>query len=84
MRAEDVAIPVETAAGDVVIDPSGGRLSLGHPACATPLLETYEIAMQLRGTAGARQVGNAALALVHAEHGMLNGSAIAIWERSDA
>ncbi len=73
-----------TFGGDVVIDPSGGRLSLGHPACATPLLETHEIALQLRGTAGARQVADAALALVHAEHGMLNGSAIAIWERSDA
>jgi acetyl-CoA C-acetyltransferase len=69
--------------GDVVIDPSGGRLSLGHPACATPLLETHEIALQLRGGAGERQVKNAALGLVHAEHGMLNGSAIAIWERSD-
>ena len=73
-----------TFGGDLVIDPSGGRLSLGHPACATPLLETYEIAMQLRGAAGARQVADAALGLVHAEHGMLNGSAIAIWERSDA
>lgn len=67
-----------------VIDPSGGRLSLGHPACATPLLETFEIAIQLRGDAGARQVDGATLGLVHAEHGMLDGSAIAIWERSDA
>jgi acetyl-CoA acetyltransferase len=73
-----------TFGGDVVIDPSGGRLSLGHPACATPLLETYEIAMQLRGGAGDRQVDGARLGLVHAEHGMLNGSAIAIWERSFA
>jgi acetyl-CoA C-acetyltransferase len=72
-----------TCGGTCVIDPSGGRLSLGHPACATPLLETYEIAQQLRGGAGERQVANAALALVHAEHGMLNGSAIAIWERTE-
>ena len=71
-----------TFGGTCVIDPSGGRLSLGHPACATPLLETYEIAIQLRGAAGERQVANAALGLVHAEHGMLDGSAIAIWERT--
>ncbi|MGE3546293.1 MAG: thiolase family protein [Kofleriaceae bacterium] len=72
-----------TFGGDVVIDPSGGRLSLGHPACATPLLSTFEILMQLRGSAGERQVKNAKLGLVHAEHGMLNGSAIAIWERNE-
>jgi acetyl-CoA C-acetyltransferase len=71
-----------TFGGTLVVDPSGGRLSLGHPACATPLLETYEIAAQLRGIAGERQVANATLGLVHAEHGMLNGSAIAIWERT--
>ena len=73
-----------TFGGELVIDPSGGRLSLGHPACATPLYETHELALQLRGLAGPRQVDGAALGLVHAEHGMLNGSAIAIWERSDA
>ena len=72
-----------TFGGDIVIDPSGGRLSLGHPACATPLMETYEIYQQLSGTAGDRQVQNAELGLVHAEHGMLNGSAVAIWERSE-
>lgn len=73
-----------TFGGDVVLDPSGGRLSLGHPACATPLLETYEIYQQLTGQAGERQVANACLGLVHAEHGMLNGAVITIWERSDA
>ena len=73
-----------TYGGDIVVDPSGGRLSLGHPACATPLLETFEIYKQLVGAADARQVKDAQLGLVHAEHGMLNGAAIAIWERSDA
>jgi acetyl-CoA acetyltransferase len=72
-----------THGGDLVIDPSGGRLSLGHPACATPLLSTVEILSQLRGGAGSRQVTDASLALVHAEHGMLNGSAVSIWERSE-
>ena len=71
-----------TFGGDVVIDPSGGRLSLGHPACATPLLETFEIFKQLRGEAGERQVPGAGVGLVHAEHGMLNGSAVSIWSIS--
>ena len=43
-----------TYGGDIVIDPSGGRLSLGHPACATPMLEAYEIFKQLRGEAETR------------------------------
>ena len=73
-----------TYGGDIVIDPSGGRLSLGHPACATPMLEAYEIFKQLRGEAETRQVPNAKLGLLHAEHGMLNGSAISIWERDNA
>jgi len=70
--------------GDVVIDPSGGRLSLGHPACATPLLEAYEICKQLQGRADDRQVPNARLGLMQAEHGMLNGSVVAIFERGEA
>jgi len=73
-----------TYGGDLVVDPSGGRLSLGHPACATPVIETVEVMHQLRGTAGERQVEQARLGLVHAEHGMLNGSAVGIWERGDA
>ncbi len=70
--------------GDLVLDPSGGRLSLGHPACATPMFSTVEIMEQLQGRAGGRQVPDARLGLVHAEHGMLNGSAVAIWERAEA
>jgi acetyl-CoA C-acetyltransferase len=79
-----------THGGDIVIDPSGGRLSLGHPACATPLLEAVEICHQLQGKARSdevstdRQVPNASLGLMHAEHGMLNGSIVTIWERGDA
>lgn len=71
-----------TYGGDLVVDPTGGRLSLGHPACATPLIELVEIGKQLQGRAGAqRQVPDAALGLMHAEHGMLNGNQVSIWER---
>ncbi len=68
--------------GDVAINTSGGRLSLGHAPYATPLFEIYEITKQLRGDAGERQVKDARLGLVHAEHGMINGSAVMILGRA--
>jgi len=66
--------------GQIAMNPSGGRLSLGHPATATPLLEAGEIVLQLRKEAGERQVSGARRGLVHAEHGMLNGSMVFILE----
>jgi acetyl-CoA C-acetyltransferase len=62
------------------INPSGGRLSFGHPPYVTPLYEVVEVCEQLRGRAGARQARGATLGLVHAEHGMVNGSVVAILE----
>ncbi|MCL4558226.1 MAG: thiolase family protein [Deltaproteobacteria bacterium] len=67
--------------GRIPINPSGGRLSLGHPAGATPLFELAEVLWQLRGEAGERQVKAPRLGLVHAEHGMLNGGIVIIMER---
>lgn len=69
-----------TFGGDVVINPTGGRMSLGHPAGATPLYEVAEICLQLRGESVGRQVPNANLGLVHAEHGMMNGSIVMVLE----
>lgn len=69
-----------TFGGRIVINPSGGRLSLGHPAGATPLMEFVEVVRQLRGECGERQVPNPRAGLVHAEHGMLNGSIVFIME----
>ena len=66
--------------GRLPINPSGGRLSLGHPPQATPLLELGEILDQLRGRAGERQVPGATVGLVQAEHGMMNGAAVAVLE----
>jgi acetyl-CoA acetyltransferase len=54
-----------TYGGQVVVNPSGGLLSKGHPLGATGLAQCYELTHQLRGTAGARQVANARLALQH-------------------
>ncbi len=62
------------------INPSGGRLSLGHPPTVTPILETVEVASQLAGRAGSRQVRPARIGLVQAEHGMENGSMVFVLE----
>lgn len=70
-----------TFTGKPCINPSGGRLSMGYPAGAAPLLEVVEIVQQLRGNCGARQVKNAGIGLMHSEHGMMNGSVVAIFER---
>lgn len=78
--------PTAVAAGETAIDgplpinPSGGRLSLGHPPQATPLLMIGEILEQLSRRAGERQVNDAEVALVQAEHGMINGSAVCVLE----
>lgn len=51
--------------GAVVTNPSGGLLSKGHPLGATGLAQCYELTHQLRGTADARQVPDARVALQH-------------------
>ncbi|MBN9261027.1 MAG: lipid-transfer protein [Hyphomicrobium sp.] len=63
--AEFISDGNNTYGGQVVTNPSGGLLSKGHPLGATGLAQCYEIAHQLRGTAGARQVENARIALQH-------------------
>lgn len=54
-----------TYGGKVVTNPSGGLLSKGHPLGATGLAQCFELTHQLRGTAGARQVQGARIALQH-------------------
>jgi acetyl-CoA acetyltransferase len=54
-----------TYGGRIVVNPSGGLLSKGHPLGATGLAQCYELTHQLRGTAGGRQVDGAELALQH-------------------
>jgi acetyl-CoA acetyltransferase len=66
--------------GRLPINPSGGRLSLGHPPQATPLLMVGEVLEQLTARAGERQIDGAATGLVQAEHGMMNGAGVAILE----
>lgn len=54
-----------TYGGKVVVNPSGGLLSKGHPLGATGLAQCFELTHQLRGTAGTRQVPDVRFALQH-------------------
>ena len=54
-----------TYGGKVVINPSGGLISKGHPLGATGLAQCSELTWQLRGKADKRQVPNAKVGLQH-------------------
>lgn len=54
-----------TYGGRVVINPSGGLLSKGHPLGATGLAQCTELVWQLRGQAEQRQVEGVRVALQH-------------------
>ena len=54
-----------TYGGQVVVNPSGGLISKGHPLGATGLAQCAELNWQLRGQADARQVEGAKVALQH-------------------
>lgn len=66
--------------GAVVVNPSGGLLAKGHPLGATGLAQCHELAGQLRGLAGARQVEGARLALAH-NIGLGGACIVTIYER---
>ena len=51
--------------GAIPVNTSGGLGSFGHPVGATGIRMIYETVSQLRGDAGARQVQNAHIGLVH-------------------
>lgn len=54
-----------TYGGQVVVNPSGGLISCGHPIGATGLRQCFELVNQLRGEAGDRQVDGVTTALQH-------------------
>ncbi|MEJ2639724.1 MAG: thiolase family protein [Desulfosarcinaceae bacterium] len=58
--------------GTMPINTSGGLVSKGHPIGATGLSMIYEIAAQLRGEAGPRQVKNARIGLVENGGGVIS------------
>jgi sterol carrier protein 2 len=69
-----------TYGGRVVANPSGGLLSKGHPLGATGLAQCYELTHQLRGTAEARQVEGAQLALQH-NLGLGGAAVVTLYEK---
>jgi acetyl-CoA acetyltransferase len=70
-----------TYGGDVVVNPSGGLISKGHPLGATGLAQCAELNWQLRGTADARQVPDAKLALQH-NLGLGGACVVAMYEKA--
>jgi acetyl-CoA C-acetyltransferase len=63
----------------VIINPSGGLLSKGHPTGATGCGQIYEVAMQLRGR-HPNQVANARLGLTHNGGGTAAAVAVHVFE----
>jgi acetyl-CoA C-acetyltransferase len=51
--------------GRIPVNVDGGLKAKGHPIGATGVSQTYEIAKQLRGEAGERQVPDADIGLTH-------------------
>ncbi|MBO4221784.1 lipid-transfer protein [Bradyrhizobium neotropicale] len=70
-----------TYGGRFVTNPSGGLLSKGHPLGATGLAQCYELVHQLRGTAEARQVDGARLALQH-NLGLGGAAVVTLYEKN--
>jgi len=70
-----------TYGGDVVVNPSGGLISKGHPLGATGLAQCAELNWQLRGKADARQVDDAKLAMQH-NLGLGGACVVAMYEKA--
>ena len=69
----------ETALGGrVPVNPSGGLLAKGHPIGATGCAQLVELADQLRGRCGARQVDGARIGLAENGGGFLGSDPAAI------
>ncbi|HEX3794184.1 MAG TPA: lipid-transfer protein [Acidimicrobiales bacterium] len=71
-----------TYGGKVVVNPSGGLISKGHPLGATGLAQCSELTWQLRGEADKRQVDGASVALQH--NLGLGGAAVVTMYRKDS
>jgi len=70
-----------TYGGRVVVNPSGGLMSKGHPLGATGLAQCFELVTHLRGNAGERQVEGARTALQH-NIGVPGGAVVTVYQRS--
>jgi acetyl-CoA acetyltransferase len=66
--------------GRIPVNPSGGLKSKGHPVGATGASQVYELLVQLRGEAGARQVSGAAVGLAENMGGAGGSAAVCLLE----
>jgi acetyl-CoA acetyltransferase len=84
--AELVRSGATVLSGRIPTNVNGGLLSRGHPLGATGCAQLVELADQLRGRCGPRQVPDARLALAHNAGGHLGGepaaAAVTILERA--
>jgi len=71
-----------TYGGRVVVNPSGGLISKGHPLGATGLAQCAELNWQVRGEADARQVEGAKLALQH-NLGLGGAAVVALYRKAE-
>lgn len=72
----------QTYGGKVVVNPSGGLISKGHPLGATGLAQCAELNWQLRGEADARQVDGAKIALQH-NLGLGGAAVVTMYKKAD-
>ncbi len=72
----------QTYGGSVVVNPSGGLISKGHPLGATGLAQCAELNWQLRGEAEKRQVEGARVALQH-NLGLGGAAVVAMYRRPE-
>ena len=71
-----------TYGGKVVINPSGGLISKGHPIGATGVAQCAELVWQLRGWANNRLVNGADVALQH-NLGLGGATVVTVYKRAD-
>jgi sterol carrier protein 2 len=71
-----------TYGGDVVVNPSGGLISKGHPLGATGLAQCAELNWQLRGEADKRQVEGVKNALQH-NLGLGGAAVVTLYRKAD-
>lgn len=71
-----------TYGGKMVVNPSGGLISKGHPLGATGLAQCAELTWQLRGWANNRLVENVPVALQH-NLGLGGVAVVTIYKRAD-
>jgi len=79
---EFVDAGAQTYGGQVVVNPSGGLISKGHPLGATGLAQCAELNWQLRGQADRRQVDGARVALQH-NLGLGGAAVVTVYRRAD-